>query len=128
MIGTQQKKGNPGAIYKSEDNGYHWKKTLGNIIKYVTSIVAHTQNNNLLFASTMDHNYHDISKGSGIFMSTDAGDSWSRIDQALPVHRGYNMSVSENRPDEVFFSSAGSGAYRLKLNDINKSVKQQNNP
>lgn len=117
LIGTKQTKKNPGAIYKSHNNGRHWIKTLDNIVKYVTAIVADTHNNNILYASTMDHNYHDLSKGSGIFMSKDAGNTWVRIDQSLPVHRGYNMSVSYNRPNEVFFSSAGSGAYQLKLND-----------
>jgi len=124
FIGTQMSSKKPGEIYKSVDGGKSWLKVLNNIRKYVSAIVTLPGNHDFIYASTLDDNYHDNSSGDGIFMSMDTGESWSRIDNNLPVHRAYDISTSFSRPCEIFLASNGSGAYLASENRCNKYKKK----
>ena len=115
VIGTKQTNKARGGILISTDEGKTWHTTLDNIVKYVTAISKVYGIDNTLVAATMDHNYHDISDGSGIFISYNAGNTWEDISQDLPVKRGYNVTTSANHPLQAYLSTAGSGAYRLTL-------------
>jgi hypothetical protein len=59
----------------------------------------------------LDDNYHDNSKGAGIFRSIDGGITWHRIDRDLPVYRAYDIKTSRLRPFDIFLATNGSGAY-----------------
>ena len=111
FVGTGNNKFSSGAIYKSEDGGRSWKKMKDSITSYVSAFSILPADHNIIYATSMDQNYHDNSKGSGVFISEDKGESWRRIDQALPVSRAYNVTTSELLPDHVFISVAGSGVY-----------------
>ena len=113
MIGSMTSKSGLAAIYRSYNGGRSWSKVNQGINKYVTAIVQLPAKNTTWYASTMDHNYHDKSKGAGIFRSSDNGKSWKRVDQGLPVFRAYNITTSALHPSKVYLATAGSGAYEM---------------
>lgn len=119
LIGTMLNRKSPAKILRSTDNGKTWHTTLSDIVKYVSAIKYVPGFAKTLIASTLDDNYHDESKGSGIFISRDNGTTWKRIDQDLPVYRAYNLSTNIHAPGVVYLSSNGSGVYRLDLGMVN---------
>ncbi len=76
-------------VYKTKDGGVTWKKTL--FINDETGIIDIDQdpnNFNLMYASAWDKdrkawNFEGAGAGSGIYKSTDGGDSWQKLDGFL---------------------------------------------
>ena len=117
-IGTQLSRKRLAEVYKSVDGGRHWQKLAGKLRRYVSAITSLPANPDILYFATLDDNYHDISKGSGIYRSINRGSSWQRIDRTLPVFRAYDITTSPLYPYSVFLASNGSGVYRKNEKDI----------
>lgn len=72
-------------VYKSTDGGVSWKRTL--FVNDQTGIIemdADPDNFNLVYATAWDKdrkawNFRGNGDGSGIYKSTDAGDSWTKV-------------------------------------------------
>jgi photosystem II stability/assembly factor-like uncharacterized protein len=114
LVGTKRKGSKMGSIYLSQNSGKSWDQVLDNINQYVTGFAQLPSNPSVIYSSTMDHNYHDVSKGSGVFRSVDHGKTWEAVLDGLPVFRGYRISSSTLLPNKIFFASAGSGVYVLE--------------
>lgn len=96
-------------VYRSTDGGASWDKVL-----YVDSgtgcaeLSMDPSNPLTLYAAMWEHQrlpWKVISggPGSGLFKSTDGGDSWERIHNGLPVELGkMAVSVCPSRPDKVY--------------------------
>lgn len=96
-------------IYKSTDGGASWKKVL-----YVdensgaSSLSIDKTNPRILYAATWDHRrkpwtVQSGGPGSGVYKSTDAGETWRKIQNGLPEKMGkIGISVSKANPNRVF--------------------------
>ncbi len=96
-------------IYKSEDGGKTWKRTL-----YVdentgaSSLSMDMNNPRILYAATWEHirlPWQVRSGGSGcaIWKSTDSGETWTKINQGLPSEMGkIGVSVSRANSQKVY--------------------------
>ncbi len=96
-------------VYKSTDGGATWKKTL-----YVdentgcSDLSMDMTNPRILYAAMWDHRrlpWQVISggKGSGLYKSTDGGESWNKIQEGLPKELGkMSVSVCRSNPDKVY--------------------------
>ncbi len=96
-------------VYKSTDGGATWKKTL-----YVdentgcADLSMDMTNPRILYAAMWDHRrlpWQVISggKGSGLYKSTDGGETWTKIQKGLPNELGkISVSVSKSNPDKVY--------------------------
>ncbi|AKQ47002.1 glycosyl hydrolase [Rufibacter radiotolerans] len=96
-------------VYKSVDGGKTWKKTL-----YVdentgcADISMDMNNPRILYASMWDHRrlpWQVISggKGSGLYKSTDAGETWKKLENGLPKELGkIGVSVSRANSNKVY--------------------------
>ncbi|WP_224999895.1 glycosyl hydrolase [Cesiribacter sp. SM1] len=96
-------------VYKSADGGRSWKKVL-----YVDAntgsahLVMDANNPRILYATMWDHRrlpWQVVSggKGSGLYKSTDAGESWVRLENGLPKELGKtSISVSGANSDKVY--------------------------
>lgn len=96
-------------VYKSTDGGITWKKTL-----YVdentgcADLSMDMTNPRILYAAMWDHRrlpWQVISggKGSGLYKSTDGGETWNKIQQGLPKELGkMSVSVCRSNPDKVY--------------------------
>lgn len=96
-------------VYKSVDGGVTWKKVL-----YVddntgcSDLSMDMTNPRVLYAAMWDHRrlpWQVISggKGSGLYKSTDGGETWDKIQEGLPKELGkMSVSVCRSNPDKVY--------------------------
>ncbi len=103
-------KGGERGLYKSEDGGKTWKKTLGdNEWTGVTDVVADPRNPDILYAATWQRHrtvaaYMGGGPESGIHKSTDGGNTWKRLKKGLPDSNmgKIGLAVSPQNPDVVY--------------------------
>ncbi|MDH5760187.1 MAG: glycosyl hydrolase [Gemmatimonadota bacterium] len=96
-------------VYRSMDGGLTWNKVLYVSPDAGASDVALDMNNpRVLYAAFWDHRRYPWmvrsgGEGSGIWRSTDSGDTWTRLDDGLPDLMGkIGIDVSRANPDRVF--------------------------
>jgi len=99
-------------FYVSRDNGQTWNRRGGNLpLGNFTSILVNPNNvNEILLSSALD-------KDGGIFISTDAGDKWKRVDTKdmnLASRRFWGMSFDPQDPNRIFAATHSSGVYRIE--------------
>ena len=97
-------------LYKSTDGGRSWKRTL--FIDDVTGIVdvaMDPSDPNILYAAAYQrqrkaYGFHGGGPGSGLYKSTDAGESWSLLENGLPEgDKGrIGIAVYRSNPNIVY--------------------------
>lgn len=111
-VGAQGALHGPGTdrgVYRSVDGGITWKKLL-----YVdentgcADLSMDMNNPRILYAAMWDYRrtpwqMRSGGKGSGLYKSTDGGDSWSKLENGLPKELGkMSISVSRANSDKVY--------------------------
>jgi photosystem II stability/assembly factor-like uncharacterized protein len=105
LHGSSEERG----IYKSTDGGTTWKKIL-----YVdentgcSDLSIDMTNPRILYAAMWDHRrlpweVKSGGKGSGLYKSTDGGETWTKLNKGLPKEKGkMAIEVSRSNPDKVY--------------------------
>ena len=105
LYGPHEERG----IFKSVDGGATWKKVL-----YVNDrtggaeLSLDARNPRILYAAMWEYGrqpWKVISggSGSGLYKSTDSGETWERLSEGLPTEMGkMSIAVSRSNPDKVF--------------------------
>lgn len=122
-------------IYKSTDGGKTWKKTLYvNTMSGASELSIDMNNPQVMYAALWHHQrtpWKVISggEGSGLYKSTDAGETWSRLENGLPKEQGkMAISVCRSNSNKVYAliesdtQKDGSGLY--VSNNAGKSFYQ----
>lgn len=129
--------GDQRGLYKSEDGGSTWKKTLGNNVwTGVTDLLMDPRNPDVLYAATWDRHrtvaaYMGGGPGSGIHRSTDGGETWTKLTEGIPKSNlgKIGLAMSPFNPDVIYaaieldrkkggvFMSANQGASWKKQSD-----------
>ena len=108
-------------VYKSTDGGATWRQTL--FIDPRTGVHDLSQdrhNPNILYAGTWDHQrtpwtIRSGGPGSGLYKSTDGGETWRRLENGLPGLMGNTgVVVSPANPSRVYamIEAAEGGIFR----------------
>ncbi|WP_080241289.1 WD40/YVTN/BNR-like repeat-containing protein [Spirosoma rigui] len=96
-------------IYKTVDGGKSWKKVL--FVDENTGcndLSMDMTNPRILYASMWEHRrlpwqVQSGGKGSGLYKSTDAGETWTKLEKGLPKELGkMGISVSKANPNRVY--------------------------
>jgi hypothetical protein len=104
-------KGTPDrGVYRSTDGGKTWTLVLKglNATSGANDLSMDPSNPRILYATFWDHQrvpwqVRSGGPGSGIWKSTDGGDTWTRLTEGLPKLMGkLGISVSPANPDRVF--------------------------
>jgi len=108
-VGTKQ------AFYQSHDGGEHWTRRGGNLpFGDFTSILINPRNTNEIFAGNAYQNDQNSEIGGGVYRSTDAGSTWTRIDareHRLPSQRIWALALDPREPNTLFVGSHSAGVY-----------------
>lgn len=96
-------------VYRSVDGGETWEKVLYvNETSGVSALAMDPTNPRILYAAFWDHlrrpwHVRSGGPGSGIWKSTDGGETWSEVDEGLPELMGkIGVDVSPADPDRIF--------------------------
>lgn len=103
-------KGGDRGLYKTTDGGLTWNKTLGDEAwTGVTDIELDPTNPDVIYAATWDRHrtvasYIGGGPGSGIYKSTDGGDSWTKLSEGIPSSNlgKIGLAVSPFDPATVY--------------------------
>jgi len=105
-VGTKQ------TFYVSRDNGSTWSRRGGNLpLGNFTGILINPSNTDEILISSA------LETEGGIFISTDAGNKWKRIDSKdmkLASRRFWSMSYDPQDTNRIFASTHSSGVYRIE--------------
>ncbi len=103
-------KGGDRGVYKTTDGGTTWKKVLGDD-EWVgaTDIIIDPRNPDILYAATWQRNrnvaiYLGGGPGSGIYRSTDGGNTWEKLKKGLPDSNmgKIGLAISPQNPDVIY--------------------------
>jgi len=96
-------------VYKSTDGGKTWKKVL-----YVdensgcADLQLDPTNPRILYAAMWDHRrlpwlVRSGGKGSGLYKSTDGGETWTKLEKGLPKELGkIGVSIARSNPNRIY--------------------------
>ena len=119
-VGTKQ------AFYSSHDGGATWRKRGANLpFGDFTSILVNPRNGDEVFAGNA---YQQTDVGGGVFRSTNAGLSWTRIDpkeRRLPSQRIWALAFDAHDQNVLFVGSHSAGVYVVPRNMEALSSAQQ---
>jgi len=105
-VGTTQ------SFYMSRDNGRTWQRRGGNLpLGNYTSILINPNNSDEILISSA------LGTDGGIFMSSDAGSKWKRLDSKdmhLASRRFWSMIYDPRDPNRIFAGTHSSGVYRIE--------------
>ncbi len=105
-VGTTQ------AFYLSRDNGKSWNRRGGNLpLGNFTSILINPENTDEILISSA------IETDGGIYITTDAGDRWKRVDNKdmkLPSRRVWSMAFDPQDSGRIYASTHSSGVYKIE--------------
>ena len=133
--GAQYAPTNERGIYRSVDGGKTWKQILFiNTNTGASSLSMDMTNPRILYASMWQHRRYPwiIESGgehSGLYTSTDGGDTWTKMKAGLPKDFGKSgISVSRANPERVFavIEAAGKKGGVYRSDDAGKKWKQVN--
>ena len=103
-------KGGERGVYKTTDGGNTWKRTLGDSIWVgATDLAIDPRNPDQLYAATWQRtrtvaNYMGGGPGSGIYRSSDGGETWTRLMEGLPTSDmgKIGIAISPQQPDVIY--------------------------
>jgi photosystem II stability/assembly factor-like uncharacterized protein len=106
-VGTKQ------AFYFSHDGGEHWERPRGGSLPFgdFTSILVSPRNGDEILVGNA---YQNGGMGGGVYRSTDAGATWSRIDpreQRLPSQGIWALAFDNREQGTLFVGSHSAGVY-----------------
>lgn len=98
-------------LFKTSDGGENWEKVLNISDRAgVVDVVIDPSDNNTLYAAAWETNrkawnYMEAGEGSGIYRTTDAGQTWKKLTNGFPAgkHVGrIGLSVAPSKPEVVY--------------------------
>jgi photosystem II stability/assembly factor-like uncharacterized protein len=120
-VGTKQ------ALFMSHDGGATWKVRGGNLpYGDFTSILINPRNGDEIFVGNA---YQVTEIGGGVYRSTNAGQSWARIDpkdRRLPSQRIWALAFDAHDQNVLFVGSHSAGVYVVpRTSDAVSSAQQR---
>jgi photosystem II stability/assembly factor-like uncharacterized protein len=123
-------------VFKTKDGGQTWGKALFvNDSAGAIDLAIHPENPDVLYAAMWERdrkawNFKGSGSGSGIFKSTDGGESWNRIsngDNGFPFDAGVGrigLAISHQNPEKVYAILDNQNRREKKEKDEEKLTKE----
>jgi len=102
-VGTTQ------TFYTSRDGGKTWMRPVLGLGNYTSILINPNNTDEVFVASALDD--------GGMFISTDAGRKWKRVDSKelkLPSSRFWALAFDPQDPSRIYAATHSSGVYRIE--------------
>jgi photosystem II stability/assembly factor-like uncharacterized protein len=101
----------PGELYRSTDKAEHWiKMNLPAGVDGPTKLTIDPRDSRRLYLTAWGHQGEDVDTGGGVFLSTDAGQTWQPIFQRS--QHVFDLHISPRDPNVLYITGFDSAAYR----------------
>lgn len=98
----------------SQDTWQHLWKTERDNSSRIGDLAVHPDNPDLLALVTNDQPYHDATWATGVWLSQDAGKTWTQHNVGLPMLRGRTIAFDPNG-DNLIVGLGGAGFYKAEI-------------
>lgn len=121
-------------VFRSADGGKTWKKILFiNDKTGAADLSVDPRNTRVMYATTWQvlrrpWDIYEFGPGSGIYKTTDGGDTWTRLQEGLPKGEigKIGISVSPADPDRIYATIGGDDGGIYRSDDSGKKWKLVN--
>ncbi len=108
VYATQWRNGRPG-VWRYTPDTNTWERLLDEPLAF--ECVADATDPNRLLLITCQDPYNDFAGGNGVWISADAGKTWSAQNQGLPMLRGQAAAINPHDPTQVVVGTFGRGFF-----------------
>ncbi|MCF6351041.1 MAG: T9SS type A sorting domain-containing protein [Flavobacteriaceae bacterium] len=87
---------------------------------YLYDLAIQPGNSQAIIITTTDHPYHDVMRNSGVWLSIDGGQNWTKQNTGLPMQRVNSIAFNPYEPNQVIIGTGGRGFFKgiLILTDL----------
>lgn len=85
------------------------------VAQYLVGVAVSPVDASMLAITTADPPFRDQSRGRGVFISRDGGQSWRGLNHNLPMLRGAAIAFDPFDPRRLVLGTAGRGFFELRL-------------
>jgi photosystem II stability/assembly factor-like uncharacterized protein len=101
----------PGSLYRSTDKAEHWvKMNLPAGVDGPTKLTIDPRDSRRLYLTAWGHQGEAVDTGGGVFLSTNAGQTWEPIFQK--TQHVFDLTVDSRDPDILYIAGFDAAAYR----------------
>jgi photosystem II stability/assembly factor-like uncharacterized protein len=101
----------PGALYRSTDKAEHWvKMNLPAGVDGPTGLTLDPRDSQRMYLTAWGHEGTKVDRGGGVFLSTDAGQTWRPLFQKS--QHVYDLTIDPRNSDVLYMSGFDAAAYR----------------
>jgi hypothetical protein len=97
-----------GGIWKSTNAGASFKPIFDKYCQSIGAIAINQKNPRIVYAGTGESNMRNsVSIGDGFYMSTDAGDNWTKTGGLDSTEHIARIAIDPSNPDVIFVAAPG---------------------
>ncbi|MCP5026511.1 MAG: hypothetical protein GY929_09525 [Actinomycetia bacterium] len=100
--------------------GDEWSLVLAD--PFAHELIVDPTDGNRLVAVTSDLPFRDLDQASGVLVSVDGGQSWTPVNDGLPVERVATAAFDPHQPDRLVIGTYGRGFYQASFEALLASV------
>ena len=104
-------------LYKSSDLGDHWEKIYSSISGFISSIVIHPNNYDIIYIG-FTYGSGGMFGNPGIYKTTDGGDYWYPVNEGLTNLDITDLKMSTNNPD-ILYAATLEGIFMTTNVEVN---------
>jgi len=97
-----------GGVYRSDDRGATWQHILAD--DFVMGLAVDPSSANIVYAGLTDHPFHDESRGDGVRVTYNGGQTWYTPEQPTCLHIS-SITVDTHDPNQLYLSTGGNGVF-----------------
>lgn len=99
-----------GGLWRLADGA--WQRICEDV--YIDAVAVDPTDPRRLAVATRDDPYHDVCRATGVWISSDAGATWSPQNAGLPCTRGPVIAINPHGPEQLIFGTEGLGYFTAR--------------
>jgi len=104
----------PGGVFRSDDGGRNWAQVYDD--DFMAGLAVDPFDEDLVYAGSADHPFHDMCIGDGLFRTTDGGATWQSFNGTGLTRLSIgNITISPHDHTELYVTAGGNGVFKGRI-------------